>query len=213
MKTRKIIYAIMGVALFIATSCSKDSISDQNPATNKANSETTFLEDIESESSSKNGIIFPGPVATRNQEFIDFLKGDWKVVRFTIPESREGKESPVDHIVHMEEDRGNGLIALIEDCPGDIENTMNIYFKARDLRKISSGVRGVLEGTGVFTSRFGGCNLDFVAAANSFGFGLSSTRTNLEKKKNQEIAISIENSLLVIGDFSANEIIVLKKIK
>ncbi|WP_062060052.1 hypothetical protein [Aquimarina longa] len=217
MKTRKIIYAIMGVALFIATSCSKDSISDQNPATNNANSETTFLENIESESSSKNGIVFPDQVATKNQEFIDFLEGDWRITRFTIPE-KEGKKSWINSIGHFSIIEGK-IIASINKCTGS-SNGYDIYFEVGSLKKIGlNDVRGVLKGTGGpikggfrAHNRSLGCNTDAFALADGFGYSLTRFG-NVEKTESRDVAISIENNLLVVGDFSKNEIIVFKKME
>lgn len=213
MKTQKIIYAIMAVTLFFATSCSKDSISDQDPATDKANLETSFLESLELESSSKSNIIFPDSETVENQEYIDFLVGDWKITQFTIAE-REGRKSWVNSIGHLRVDE-EGIYASIDECL-DGSNGIDVFFKVHSFKKIDSGVKGTLKGDdhGGFShyNRSLGCNTDAFALANGFGYTLNRFG-GVEKAENRDIAISIKNNLLVIGDFSKNELIVFKKVK
>ncbi|QKX06902.1 hypothetical protein HN014_18920 [Aquimarina sp. TRL1] len=217
MKTQKFIYAIMAVTLFFVTSCSKDSIVDHNSEVNEANSETAFLENLDSESSSKSGIVFPDSHQASldsNQEFIDFLEGDWKITQFTIDE-REGRKSLVNSIAHLQLDN-DGILAAIDECPGG-RNGYFVFFKVHSLEKINSGVKGILRGEenprrGGFSTynRSLGCGTDPLALAEGFGYSLDRFGTSAGTE-NKEVAISIKNSLLVIGDFSKNKVIVFKK--
>ncbi|MFD2592597.1 hypothetical protein ACFSTE_17305 [Aquimarina hainanensis] len=213
MKTQKFIYAIMAVTLFFVTSCSKDSIVDHNSEVNEANSETAFLENLESESSSKSGIVFPDShqdSLDSNQEFIDFLEGDWKVIRTTDEDSQDR----INAILHLRNQSGDNIInGELEECNGQEGNPMFFAFKTRSLKKIASGVRGVFDGVenSFFeNSVFLGCGLRSSPIGKVLGY--SHDRFGVyTKEKNKEVAISIKNSLLVIGDFSKNEVIVFKK--